>query len=177
MKYLIFTLLCLSSSLHAQVDTIAPTFKLSFEAPRLYLQNQSIHIQSDTAWLINNQRYQFYNQLHQYILNGDEAQLQTQLILSYEKSLQNYDQLFTQLQTNCLNADLKFQELSYRMQDNIQQSKETLLLSRQLLNNSAQRLTEIETTVNDMKRKLAWESILTGAVSIGVGVLLGVGLF
>lgn len=181
LSFLLFLIIFLSTSSFAQVSEpryvdFGPAVCRGNANAMLATYRDVIRVECDTAWILNNTRYQLLIQAMDFVLKKDPNQ-GLKMAEQFEKSLNlctdNYNELMTKYQ-------LLSNECSQNMHANIatiQDIRINLERAQSQLNDANNQLAETRKTLEKQNKKNKRNSWIAGAGGLGAGLLLGLILF
>ena len=152
--------------------SIPPEYGFSQSQPLLFFKGDTLIIQSDSVYLINSSRYNFYRNLHRAI-TVEETGVCSALIESYENRLQEYIRDYETLLENCKKTESSIGILQQSRHD-LSAAEQTLSEAGRSIEKSGVKLEDVENRIKQYRIQSRRQKILIGLAGGGIGVLVGV---
>lgn len=169
MKHLIFILFILVVA-EASAQIVLPAeYSQSTEQPVMARKGQTVTLQADSIWLVNDGRLTFYNELHQAFQNGQGEWLE--LEMAYAEALETSDNAVVSLHDEFGGMSRKINEMLVRQSEMFEQQAFKLRYLEQLSQDQLQQIALLKTSLKTDKRKRFWRSVK----NVAIGAIIGGG--
>ncbi|MBN2348109.1 MAG: hypothetical protein JXJ22_04690 [Bacteroidales bacterium] len=155
-----------------QIFIIPAEYTLSQSQALQFFKGDTLIIQSDSVFLINSSRYNFYRNLHTSILE-EKTSVCNELLTTYEKRLAEYSRDYEKLLENCKKTEGAIDVLQQTRQQ-LSATEKTLEGTIDLLNSTQQKLDEANKIIESNRKKCRSQKFLTGIAGVGIGLLVGI---
>ncbi|WP_020567703.1 hypothetical protein [Neolewinella persica] len=177
MKYIIITLLLfvnldLASQSYNDTITIGPQYDTLMSSPIEIGKGTVVLSQANRIYLVNGLRYKFYEEIRGALNNKNIPNLDD-IVLKYEKILNENDVLFSLLEAKSIEQSRLYNKSSESMKASLTNLESTLDLTQRSLA-SANKSLDLSLSQIDKSRKASfWKKIDMLGTGLAVGVLVG----
>ncbi len=179
MKRLIFMMIFSTfvvSDLFSQSEnfkTVTAEYSISTKAPLLFMKGDTIRVLSDSIYMMNVRRYNFYKNIHKATLSGKDS-VCAKLLNAYELRLVEHEQAYTKLLDNSKQAEKVSLDLINYSQKSLAGTQKTLEFTQTTLDQSLKSIDMAQDYVQKAKWNSKGQKLLTGLTGAGIGLLLGI---
>ena len=179
MKKLIFMLIfstIVATNLFSQsgnFKNVPSGYSTSTGSPLLFIKGDTIQVSCDTVYLMNSMRYHFYKNIHKATLSGQDSVCK-KLLNAYELRLIEHEQAYNKLLDNSKQAEKVSQDLIDYSQKSLAGTQKTLEFTQATLDQSLKSIDMAHNYIQQEKWNSKGQKLLTGAVGVGIGLLVGV---
>ena len=152
---------------------IPKTYEGLNTSPWAFVEGDTLIIETDTVFIVNANRYHFYRNIHQDILQTDDNTCK-EILTSYEKRLDDFDSRYQQLAKNSQEANVITLGILEESRAELEETKISLEKSIQDLEESRAGLDEAKSELKKAQRQSNKKAIIAGAVGVGIGLVLGI---
>ncbi|MGQ1911243.1 hypothetical protein ACT3CE_15835 [Marinifilum sp. RC60d5] len=178
MKYtVLFCLVVLSFTAKAQLQskiTLLPNrYSSSYEKPLLFTAGDTLLVQTDTIYVINKIRYQFYQNLHKNIFNDSFMDCES-TIETLKKQLEASNLAYDQLYANCDQTGKAARESIATSIQSLSSIESKLTHTESKLTQSISKLDTTHELMKQIKKDKKKDKLLFGIGGITIGILCGI---
>ena len=172
---LLFSMVALSElfSQSASFKTIPAEYSVSTKAPLLFTKGDTIKVFTDSIYLMNAMRYNFYKNIHKATLSGKDS-VCAKLLNAYELRLVEHEQAYNKLLDNSKQAEKVSQDLIDYSQKSLAGTQKTLEFTQSTLDQSLKSIDMAQNYIQKAKWNSKGQKLLTGLTGAGIGLLLGI---
>ena len=157
----------------ANFKTVPAEYSLSTKAPMLFTKGDTIKVITDSIYLMNAMRYNFYKNIHKATLSGKDS-VCTKLLNAYELRLVEHEQAYNKLLDNSKQAEKVSQDLIDYSQKSLSGTQRTLEFTQSTLDQSLKSIDMAQDYIQKAKWNSKGQKLLTGLTGAGIGLLLGI---
>jgi len=171
--YILLTLILFSISLSAQINSDTLIIKKDYErttkSPQIADSGTVIINLSDTLYLVNSLRYQYYEELRGLVRDSIGQDIE-KIVLKYEKIITENDFLFFQLEEQCREQSKLYERSIKDMKTSLTEIERNLDLTQRSLENANKSIELGLKQISESQKKKIWQNIgiFGGGVSIGL---------
>lgn len=174
---LLIILFAVTSKLSAQqpVDTLVINQEYALSKKRAKVVNKGTVIINniDSLHLVNQIRFRHYEEIRS-LLNQDVDKELENIVLKYERILQENDLLFDQLEEKCADQSQLFQKTIDELKTTLNETDKTLTLSQKSLENANKSIELSLEQVRLSQSRRFWKNFGFIGGGIGIGLLAGI---
>ena len=142
-------------------------YSQSLEQPLLARKGQTVYLNADSIWLVNDGRLTFYNELHTAFQSGAGEWLE--LERAYAEALESSDNAVDDLHQNFGSMSGRINEILTRQSEMFEQQSFKLRYLEQLSHDQLQQIALLKATLKTDKKKRFWRSVKNVAIGTVIG--------
>ena len=172
---LIFSMIAMPElfSQSSNFKTVPVEYSTSTKAPLLFIKGDTIRVSTDSIYLMNGMRYNFYKNIHKATLMSKDS-VCAKLLNAYELRLVEHEQAYNKLLDNSKQAEKVTQDLIDYSQKSLAGTQKTLQFTQITLDQSLKSIDMAQDYVQKAKWNSKGQKLLTGLTGAGIGLLLGI---
>ncbi len=156
-------------------DTIwvQSAYSKSTAKPIIINKNSVVYVYADSLYLINNIRYDYYEELREFI-NDKNNFNNNKLISKYEKMLRENELAYNKLINTCKEGEQKVQQFLADTDTLLQSTKSKLEQTKRSLNDANTSLNLAQSKLKKSKKKQIGSAIGASLGGVSIGLLIGI---
>ncbi len=174
---LLFLLIPFTSILgqEKEKDTIiiGKEYARSRKLPRTAKKGTIIINQIDSLYLVNQIRFHYYEELRKELFKNDFGKDIENIVLKYERIVEENNDLFDQLELKSKAQSDLFQKTINELKSSLDETDRTLSLTQKSLNNANTSLELSMKQIEASQRRQFWKNFGLIGGGIGIGLLVG----
>jgi hypothetical protein len=170
---LILLLFLANSFLLAQLQTIDESYSNSVASPIQFNTGDTILVNCDSIFVINNLRYQFYKSMHLSLRNDADTACMS-LLNTYHKRLTENEEAYELLLINTKYYEALTEDMIKDTKTELVRTKDRLQFAQESLGKASEDLKIAQSIIKKEQWKSKGRNLLFGLGGIGIGILTGI---